>query len=103
MLQFNSGNVGIPIFVRPSNSESNAGNAKLNEDRYEMFVNGEFVGEHTLFAEKEEATDISDFLDKQGFHDVQMDVEGDHILIHCANESEANDVESAVKVFIHNR
>lgn len=93
------GYFGLPIFFRNVASDG----SKLNEDRYEMFVNGEYIGDHTLFAEKEEATDISDFLDRQGFADVQLDVEGDHILIHCSNESEVNDVEKAVRVFKNNR
>jgi len=100
MLQ-NNGMIGVPIFF--GYLGNNEGDAKLNEDRYEMFVNGEYVGEQTLYTDIEDATDISDFLDKQGFHDVQMDVEGDHIMIHCSNESEANKVEEVIRVYVHNR
>ncbi|WP_280771062.1 hypothetical protein [Salipaludibacillus daqingensis] len=100
MLQ-NSGVIGVPIFFRYLGN--NEGDAKMNEDRYEMFVNGEYVGENTLYTDQEDATDILDFLDKQGFHDVQMDVEGDHIMIHCSDKSEAERVEAAIRVFAKNR
>ncbi|PYZ91608.1 hypothetical protein CR194_18415 [Salipaludibacillus keqinensis] len=100
MLQ-NFGFIGVPIFFRYLGN--NEGEMKLENERYEMFVNGEYIGEHTLYAEKEEATDIGDFLDHQGYHHVQIDVEGDHIMIHCQDKSEADRVEQALRVFIHNR
>jgi hypothetical protein len=93
--------IGLPVFFRYFSG--NGTDMKLEEDRYDLFINGEHIGQHTLYAEKEDVTDISDFLDLQGFHHVQMDVEGDHILIHCGNKAEADQIEEALRVFITNR
>ncbi|MCE7791376.1 hypothetical protein K8O68_02930 [Salipaludibacillus sp. CUR1] len=93
---------GLPIFFGYIGENEDA-YAKLYEAQYEMFVNGDYVGDHTLYAEKEEATDIADFLETQGFSHIEIDVEGDHILINCQTEKDAERVEEAVKVFLHNR
>lgn len=100
MLQ-NSGMMGFPVFFRFLDMDEEG--TKLHQDRYEMFVNGDYVGNHTLFAEKEDASDISDYLETQGFHQTEVEVQGDHILIHCKNEEEAERIEKALQVYASNR
>ncbi|UCZ53086.1 hypothetical protein LGQ02_20290 [Bacillus shivajii] len=97
----NTGNVGFPIFFRfgVDGDES----AKLNDDRYELYVNHHYVGDHTMFAEKEDAHAISDFLHQQGFKHVNLEVNGDHIVVHSPTKEEADRMEQALKVFVNNR
>ncbi|WP_096185933.1 hypothetical protein [Evansella halocellulosilytica] len=98
---FNNGNVGIPIFFRFAGQETQ--DAKLHDDRYELYVNHHYVGDHTMYAEKENAQAIADFLHQQGFKHVNLEVNGDHIVIHSTTNEEAERMENALRVYVHNR
>ncbi|TMW72109.1 hypothetical protein [Alteribacter natronophilus] len=98
---YNTGNVGFPLYFRVFNGDIS--DAKLNEDRYELYVNEQYVGDHTLYAEKENAKDIRDFLHHQGFRHVQMEVNGDHIVVISPTHEEAERMENALRVYVQNR
>ncbi|MDQ0257412.1 hypothetical protein J2S74_004870 [Evansella vedderi] len=96
---------GLPIFLVPTDNLDNVTdrNMKLNDDRYELFVNNHFVGTHTMLLPKEDASIVSDFLHEQGFKHVNLEVTGDHIIIHTDSREEAQQMEKALRVFSANR
>ena len=54
VIPFTTGNIGDDAAV------------KLNEDQYEVYVNGNFVGHKTLKTQGEKVSDVDDFLKAQG-------------------------------------
>jgi len=75
--------VGIPIaFVDESSSD-----VKLFNDRYEVFVNGDKVGEKTLLSLADDAQDLEPYLKDNGFQDFAYEVTGDHIEIQAKENS----------------
>jgi hypothetical protein len=97
----NTGNVGFPLYFRVFNGGEVTD--KLTEDRYELYVNEHYVGDHTLYAEKEDAKDVKDFLHRQGFQHVQLEVNGDHIVVISPTHEEAERMENALRVYVQNR
>lgn len=93
-----NGNNMIPFFV--SDLDANAG-VKLNEDTYEVFVNGSFVGRKTLKNQGENLSDIDDFLRNQGFSDFTTSVDGDHYMIEAGNQQK--NYSNALSVYFNNR
>ncbi|GAA0341847.1 hypothetical protein GCM10008967_35300 [Bacillus carboniphilus] len=74
---------------------------KLNEDRYEVFVNGNFVGYKTLTNEGDQLSDIDDFLREQGHEGFTSSLDGDHYIIQTEQKEE--DLSRALSVYFHNR
>lgn len=93
-----NGNNMIPFVV--SDLDAGAG-VKLNEDTYEVFVNGNFVGRKTLKNQGENLSDIDDFLRKQGFSDFTTSVDGDHYMIEVRNQED--NFADALSVYFNNR
>jgi hypothetical protein len=93
-----NGNNMNPFIVTDFNT--NAG-VKLNEDTYEVFVNGSFVGRKTLKNQGENLSDIDDFLRNQGFSDFTTSVDGDHYMIEVSNQED--NFSDALSVYFNNR
>lgn len=75
--------------------------AKLTEDRYEVFVNGELIGHKTLLNQNDRLKDIDDFLKKEGYTYFTAQVNGDHYEITA--DVEGKDIQDALKVYLNNR
>ncbi|WP_096437738.1 hypothetical protein [Alteribacter populi] len=97
----NSGNTGFPIYFHIFTGGETE--SKLTEDRYELFVNNHYIGDHTLYAEKEDVAGVKDFLHQQGFKHVNIEVNGDHIVVITPTHEEAERMENALRVFVQNR
>jgi hypothetical protein len=74
---------------------------KLNEDQYEVYVNGEFVGHKTLKTQGEKISDVDDFLKAQGVTDFSSSLDGDHY--HIQTNDESGTVTDALSVYFNNR
>ncbi|MBM7095521.1 MULTISPECIES: hypothetical protein [Alteribacter] len=98
---YNTGNSGLPLYFRVFEGEQYDG--KLTEDRYEMYVNNHYVGDHTLYTEKEHASSVKDFLHQQGFRHVNMEVNGDHVVVITPSHEEAERMENCLRIFAQNR
>ena len=79
----------------------NDSNAKLSEDRYEVFVNGEFVGYKSLKAQGEQLSDIDGFLRMQGLTGFSTYLDGDHY--HIQTNSQSETIADALEVYFNNR
>jgi hypothetical protein len=94
----NNGNNMFPFFNVNPNADSNV---KLNEDQYEVYVNGNFIGHKTLKTQGENLSDIDDFLLNQGFNNFSTSVDGDHYTIHVDHQD--GDISNALSVYFNNR
>jgi len=94
----NNGNNMLPFTNVDSESTSSV---KLNEDQYEVYVNGNFVGRKTLKTQGEDLSDIDDFLRNQGFIDFTASLDGDHYTIHADHQD--YDITNALSVYFTNR
>lgn len=97
---FNQNNIGLPIFfnVRGEDDSTN-----LVEDRYQVFVEGQYVGDKTLYTQAEDTNDVADFLKKEGFENAEIELDGDHIIVHSENHQEAMKMRQVLEVFLKNR
>jgi len=93
-----SGNNLIPFINNGFNADADV---KLNEDQYEVYVNGNFVGNKTLKTQGENLSDIDDFLKNQGFSNFSTSIEGNHYNIHTNDLN--NDIPGALSVYFNNR
>ncbi|WP_051314961.1 hypothetical protein [Alteribacter aurantiacus] len=98
---YNTASVGYPLYFRVF--QGDVGDTKLTEDRYEMYVNNHYVGDHTLYTEKEHASEVKDFLHQQGFKNVNMEVNGDHIVVITPSHEEAERMENCLRIYAQNR
>ena len=77
-------------------------NAKLNEDRYELYVNSQYIGNKTLLNAGDKLSDVDDFLKAQGFSNFTSKLNGDHYEIEAAADDQ-NGIQDALSVYVRNR
>ena len=92
------GNRIFPFFA--FNSVETA-DTKLNHDRYEVYVNGDFIGYKTLLTQNEDLEDIPSFLHEQGFQQFQGHEDGDHYEIQT--DASPDKLKQALHVYLQNR
>ena len=95
-------NSGTPIFFAIFGMNDDRAE-KLNEDRYEVFVDGHYIGDKVLYTQHEDESTVADFLKNQGFSDVRVEKDGDHIIVHSHNREEAMEMNRALEVYLNNR
>lgn len=74
---------------------------KLNHDRYEVYVNGDFVGTKPLLAQNDTIEDLDEFLQEQGLTNFQSINEGDHFEITSADQEQQ--IKEALHIHLQNR
>jgi hypothetical protein len=77
-----NGLIGVPV------SNSVMSDVKMSSDVYEVFVNGDKVGEKVLVTQVERPEDIKDILNDYGFNNFQFNVEGNSIVIGTDEQSQ---------------
>ncbi|MBE4907705.1 hypothetical protein IMZ08_06515 [Bacillus luteolus] len=96
-----TGNGGFNDVFAFDEVESGA-DAKLNEDRYEVFINQQFIGHKTLLTQGDHLTDIDNFLKSQGITSFKSSLDGDHYLIEASPEDQTK-ARDALNVYFTNR
>lgn len=76
---------------------------KLTEDQYDVFVDDKYVGKKTLYTQNEDFHDVADFLERQGFQNIEIELNGDHIVVHADDAQEAEKMRQALEVYLNNR
>ncbi len=56
-------------------------NLKLSHDRYEVYVNGDFVGHKVLLTQSESIDDVAKYLKNNGYQGFSTNLDGDHYYI----------------------
>lgn len=67
--------------------DDDGGQMKLSEDAYEVFVNGDKVGNKIMLTQTDNPEDLEDYLKDQGFKDFKAEIVGGHIHIEANEES----------------
>ena len=98
---FNGNNTGNINGIFPFFNTDNDANVKLNEDRYEVYVNDNLVGHKSLKNQGEKLSDIDGFLRSQGLSDFSTSLDGDHYQIQTNGQD--TDITNALSVFFNNR
>jgi hypothetical protein len=86
-------------YALTKNNDSDA-NAKLSEDRYEIYVNNDFIGYKSLMNTSDDLSDVDDFLKSQGIKEFQSQLDGDHYHI---SASETERIKDVLSVYCQNR
>jgi hypothetical protein len=95
------GNADGRFYGFVTNNFINAEDEKLNHDRYEVYVNDDFLGNKTLFNQGDKLSDVDDFLKINGFKNFSSSLEGDHYYIKpFENDGE---ITKALDVYFKNR
>jgi hypothetical protein len=95
---FNQQGIGLGAGIPIMNLSS--GDTKLSGDRYEIYVNEDFVGYKTLFNVSDSLTDVDDFLKTQGVQNFSSELDGDHYKIIA---DEANRIREILDIYCQNR
>jgi hypothetical protein len=83
-----------------TNNNDSETNAKLSEDRYEIYVNNDFIGYKSLMNASDDLSDVDDFLKSQGINEFQSQLNGDHYLISATETERIKDI---LNVYCQNR
>lgn len=94
-------NVGGIPFIAGINHEENEG--KINHDSYEVYVNGDYVGNKSLITQGEEISDIDKHLQLEGFKSFDEEVMGNHVDIKTNNLEEARRIKQNLNVYLRIR
>ncbi|KRQ87135.1 hypothetical protein ABG79_00933 [Caloramator mitchellensis] len=78
-------------------------NTKIEHDNYEVYVDGEFIGEKVLITQNEKPEDITAYLTKEGYKDFQFQVEGNKIFINTINRELSEGMRSHLEVYLNIR
>jgi hypothetical protein len=92
------GRQGNPLIF--TNLSGISEDAKLTEDRYEIYLNQDFIGYKSLLNTSDELSDIDDFLKNQGIHEFQTRLDGDHYYVTSTNDDRIRDV---LTIYFQNR
>jgi hypothetical protein len=83
-----------------TNNNDSEANTKLSEDRYEIYVNNDFIGYKSLLNASDDLSDVDDFLKSQGINEFQSQLNGDHYHI---SASETERIKDVLNVYCQNR
>lgn len=76
--------------------------SKIAHDRYEVYVNDDFVGHKTLLNQSEDIIDVNDFLQTQGLSQFSASLKGDRYKINAEGEN-VKKIADALGIYLQNR
>ncbi|WP_246943786.1 hypothetical protein [Bacillus pinisoli] len=104
MLLFNStGANGTPYNTVIFSNGVDTPDMKMNHDRYDVYVNGEFVGHKVLLTQSEDITDVNDFLKVQGFKEFEGRLDGDHYDLRVEDGQSSQEMREALQIYLQSR
>ncbi len=93
-------NQSIGLGLTIATDRLNGMEGKINEDRYEIFVNNDFVGYKTLLNRNDTLKDVDDFLRHQGLDNFKTELIGDHYYINADDRRRAKEI---LSIYCQNR
>jgi len=94
---FNGNSSIIPFYSGADDRKEQGTN---NHDSYEVYVNGDYVGNKSLITQGEEISDIDKHLQLQGFKDFDEEVMGNHVDINTEDLVEAKRIKQNLNVYL---
>ncbi|WP_456271027.1 hypothetical protein [Bacillus sp. AK031] len=95
------GNADGRFYGFVTNNFISAEEGKLNHDRYEVYVNDDFLGNKTLLNQGDKLSDVDDFLKSNGYSTFSSLLEGDHYYIKPYEQQ--SEITKALEVYFKNR
>ncbi|PTX55160.1 hypothetical protein C8P63_12140 [Melghirimyces profundicolus] len=92
-----SGSPGVPLISDGKERQ------KRSHDRYEVYVNGKFMGHKVLSSESESPQDVETYLVSMGIHCFTLRVEGDRIRIRTEGKLHEKSVRDHIAAHLKNR
>ncbi|MED4015849.1 hypothetical protein ACWE42_22615 [Sutcliffiella cohnii] len=92
---------GNTTFVGLGLINQNENFTKISHDRYEVYVNGDYVGQKPLLAASEDITSVNDFLHSHGYNNFVGHLDGDHYNIESNYRDD--ELKQALKIYLHTR
>jgi hypothetical protein len=83
------------------NIDSDIG-TKISHDRYEVYVNGDFIGHKMMLTKAEDITDVNDFLRSNGFTRFTAYLNGDQYHLKAENH-QSKEMMNALNIYLMNR
>jgi len=87
----------MPFYARIYNEKSEG---LINHDSYEVYVNGDYVGNKSLITQGEEISDIDKHLQLEGFKTFDEEVLGNHVDINTKDLDEAKRIKQNLNVYL---
>lgn len=76
---------------------------KSMHDHYDVYVNGDFIGQKVLVSPSEEVDDISSYLHNCHFEDFTASLDGDHYHIQADTNDTANLIKGQLEAYLNIR
>ncbi|MBC8059663.1 MAG: hypothetical protein H7Y18_03255 [Clostridiaceae bacterium] len=100
MFGWNNNSGGIPFYTGIDYGKDEG---IINHDSYEVYVNGDYVGNKSLLAQGEEISDIDKHLQLEGFRTFDEEVMGNHVDINTNDLEEARRIKQNLNVYLRIR
>ena len=94
---WSSGFAGMPFFA---GIEDEKNESRIDHDSYEVYVNGDYVGNKSLITQGEEISDIDKHLQLEGFKTFNEEVLGNHVDINTKDLDEAKRIKQNLNVYL---
>ena len=85
-------------FDGEDNTDDNDG-SNITHDKYNVYVNNEYVGNKVLVAQGEKVEDINGYLKNQGFRDFNSSLKGNSYNISC-NTNDSKHMKDTLNVYL---
>ncbi|WP_085522570.1 hypothetical protein [Tuberibacillus sp. Marseille-P3662] len=72
-------------------------------DRYDVYVNDDFVGIKSLMATNDRIDDLNEFLQEEGFQHFNTEASGGHFHIQSENEANVDSMKDVLHVYLQSR
>lgn len=97
---WNGSSGSMPFFASIDDEKSES---RIDHDSYEVYVNGDYVGNKSLMVQGEEISDIDKHLQLEGFKTFNEEVMGNHVDINTNDLEEARRIKQNLNVFLRIR
>ena len=97
---WNGDSVGVPFLAGIDDDKNES---IINHDSYEVYVNGDYVGNKDLIAQGEEISDIDKHLQLEGFKSFDEEVMGNHVDIKTNDLEQASRIKQNLNVYLRIR
>jgi hypothetical protein len=97
MFGWSNGSNNIPFYFGAINNE---GRERIEHDSYEVYVNGDYVGEKTLISQGEKISDIDKHLKVADFKNFNEETIGNHVNIKTDDLEEARKIKQNLNIYL---
>lgn len=98
--EIGTGWMGVPFLMYGGIKELDG--VKISNERYQVYVNGDFIGNKDILTQNDDVFDLEKYLTNQGFHDFETKLEGNRFQIKAGKE-QSKHMKDTLNVYLHIR